>query len=263
MTIHDHNTQFEDVTVQPGAVDAVSDGLPEVASTNGAADAAASPQRGDGHRSPVDRQQVRALGGVGGHGAVLLHRAAVHLRSRGHAAVHLRSKRCWSSSGSPPHHPLGRRVRPVDRLDHGYCATTVPVLVHPPHLERGFGLCRLPSSPAWPVAPSTRSSWSSRGLLARGHPRDRNVAYRSGRVHLLLEPGLDSNAAFSKLSLFSILGLPISFYYGLVLVAAFAYMSSWTPLGRHMLFVGANREVARLAGIRVNRVRTARTSLRR
>jgi len=65
-----------------------------------------------------------------------------------------------------------------------------------------------------------------------------------------------SNAAFSKLSLFSILGLPISFYYGLVLVAAFAYMSSWTPLGRHMLFVGANREVARLAGIRVNRVRT-------
>ena len=33
MTIHDHNTQFEDVTVQPGAVDAVSDGLPEVAST--------------------------------------------------------------------------------------------------------------------------------------------------------------------------------------------------------------------------------------
>jgi len=35
----------------------------------------------------------------------------------------------------------------------------------------------------------------------------------------------------------------------------FAYVLSFTPLGRHMQFVGANREVSRLAGIRVNRIR--------
>ncbi len=64
-----------------------------------------------------------------------------------------------------------------------------------------------------------------------------------------------NNAAFSKVSLFSILGLPVSFYYGLVLVILFAYINSWTPLGRYMVFVGSNREVARLAGIRVNRIR--------
>ena len=51
------------------------------------------------------------------------------------------------------------------------------------------------------------------------------------------------------------LGLPLSFYYGLVLAAVFAYVMSFTPLGRYMTFVGANREVARLAGIRVQRIR--------
>jgi ribose transport system permease protein len=35
----------------------------------------------------------------------------------------------------------------------------------------------------------------------------------------------------------------------------FAYMLAWTPLGRHILFVGTNRDVARLAGINVNRIR--------
>ena len=51
------------------------------------------------------------------------------------------------------------------------------------------------------------------------------------------------------------LGLPLSFYYGLVLTAVFGYIMSFTPLGRYMTFVGANREVARLAGIRVRRIR--------
>lgn len=50
-------------------------------------------------------------------------------------------------------------------------------------------------------------------------------------------------------------GMPISFWYGLVLAALFAYVCACTPLGRHLLFVGANREVARLAGIRVDRIR--------
>ncbi len=61
--------------------------------------------------------------------------------------------------------------------------------------------------------------------------------------------------AFSKVANLPLLDLPITFYYGLGLVILLAYIRSWTPLGRHMLFVGANREVARLAGVRVNRIR--------
>ncbi|WP_082566918.1 ABC transporter permease [Janibacter sp. Soil728] len=52
-----------------------------------------------------------------------------------------------------------------------------------------------------------------------------------------------------------LLGLPLSFFYGLALAALIAYVLGWTPLGRGMLFIGSNPEVARLAGIRVNRVR--------
>ena len=63
------------------------------------------------------------------------------------------------------------------------------------------------------------------------------------------------NNTFRDITQYGIGGLPISFWYGLVLVAAFAYVSACTPLGRHLMFVGANREVARLAGIRVNRIR--------
>jgi ribose transport system permease protein len=65
--------------------------------------------------------------------------------------------------------------------------------------------------------------------------------------------GLSLSAARAANTQF--LGLPLSFYYGLVLTAIFAYLMSFTPLGRYMTFVGANREVARLAGIRVNRIR--------
>jgi ribose transport system permease protein len=62
-------------------------------------------------------------------------------------------------------------------------------------------------------------------------------------------------AGFSKIALYDIGGLPISFYYGVVLVAAFAYLLAFTPLGRHIRFVGASREVSRLSGVRVNRIR--------
>jgi ribose transport system permease protein len=64
-----------------------------------------------------------------------------------------------------------------------------------------------------------------------------------------------ANPTFSQIALHRVLGLPLSFYYGLILCAAFAYLLTWTPLGRHIVFVGANREVARLAGISVNRIR--------
>ena len=50
-------------------------------------------------------------------------------------------------------------------------------------------------------------------------------------------------------------GLPLTFYYGLGLAGLITYILLATPLGRHMTFVGANREVARLAGINVRRIR--------
>ena len=60
---------------------------------------------------------------------------------------------------------------------------------------------------------------------------------------------------FSRIAVTNFLGLPLSFYYGLAIALLFAYVVSFTPLGRHMTFVGANREVARLAGVRVDRIR--------
>jgi ribose transport system permease protein len=64
-----------------------------------------------------------------------------------------------------------------------------------------------------------------------------------------------TSTSFSNIALTNVLGLPLSFYYGLALCLGFAYVITWTPLGRHIVFVGANREVARLAGIPVNRIR--------
>lgn len=63
------------------------------------------------------------------------------------------------------------------------------------------------------------------------------------------------SSSFASITLHGVGGLPISFYYGVALVALFAYILGWTPLGRRMRFVGANPEVARLSGIRVNRIR--------
>lgn len=65
--------------------------------------------------------------------------------------------------------------------------------------------------------------------------------------------GLDP--ALSAVSLTPVLGLPISFYYSIALALILAYVLARTPLGRHMTFVGANREVARLAGIPVRSIR--------
>jgi ribose transport system permease protein len=65
--------------------------------------------------------------------------------------------------------------------------------------------------------------------------------------------GLDFT--LSNIALARVAGLPMIFWYGVVLVLAFGYTMAATPLGRRILFVGANREVARLAGIPVARVR--------
>jgi ribose transport system permease protein len=62
-------------------------------------------------------------------------------------------------------------------------------------------------------------------------------------------------SSFGSFATKDIGGLPADFYYGLVLVLVFAYVLWATPLGRHMRFVGASREVSRLSGVRVDRIR--------
>jgi ribose transport system permease protein len=50
-------------------------------------------------------------------------------------------------------------------------------------------------------------------------------------------------------------GIPLAFYYAVALCAVIWYFFGYTTPGRRLLFVGRGREVARLSGIRVDRVR--------
>lgn len=59
----------------------------------------------------------------------------------------------------------------------------------------------------------------------------------------------------SEISLHPVGGLPISFYEGAAVMVGMAYVLACTPLGRNIRFVGSNREVSRLAGIHVARIR--------
>ena len=52
-----------------------------------------------------------------------------------------------------------------------------------------------------------------------------------------------------------VLGIPIGFYYAAALTLVIWYLFQFTALGRRMLFVGRGREVARLSGVNVTRVR--------
>ena len=51
------------------------------------------------------------------------------------------------------------------------------------------------------------------------------------------------------------LGIPLEFYYGLVACAALWYFFEYTAVGRRVLIVGRGRNVARLSGLRVQRLR--------
>jgi ribose transport system permease protein len=57
-------------------------------------------------------------------------------------------------------------------------------------------------------------------------------------------------------SRYEIAGLPIAAYYGWALAVTLWVVYEYLPLGRYLLFVGGNREATRLAGVRVNRIRT-------
>lgn len=63
------------------------------------------------------------------------------------------------------------------------------------------------------------------------------------------------SVGFSNLALYPVLGLPVDFYYGIALALVIGYVFAFTPLGRHLTFVGANRDVARLAGVPVDAIR--------
>lgn len=62
-------------------------------------------------------------------------------------------------------------------------------------------------------------------------------------------------AEFSRIALLPIGGMPISFFYGLALAIICTYVLTKTPLGQHVAFVGSNPDVARLAGVNVQRIR--------
>jgi ribose transport system permease protein len=61
--------------------------------------------------------------------------------------------------------------------------------------------------------------------------------------------------SYAQLSIRDVFGLPIAFYYAVAAALVLAYILGMTPLGRRMAFVGSSREVARLAGVNVNRIR--------
>lgn len=52
-----------------------------------------------------------------------------------------------------------------------------------------------------------------------------------------------------------VFGVPVSFYYAIVLAALIGYVLSYTTFGQQLLFTGRGREVGRLTGVAVGRVR--------
>lgn len=64
------------------------------------------------------------------------------------------------------------------------------------------------------------------------------------------------SAGFTNLVSHSFLGLQVSFWIVLVLCVVVWYVLSQTPLGRRIFVTGANREVARLSGLRVAGLRS-------
>ena len=70
-------------------------------------------------------------------------------------------------------------------------------------------------------------------------------------------PTAGISAALVALTRHPVLGLQLIFYFGLVLALGTWYFATYTPTGRHLFFVGAGPDVARLTGISVTRYRTA------
>jgi ribose transport system permease protein len=52
-----------------------------------------------------------------------------------------------------------------------------------------------------------------------------------------------------------VLGVPYSFFFGIIAAGAIWYVLRYTPLGQYLLFVGRSRDVARLSGLNVQGIR--------
>jgi ribose transport system permease protein len=72
---------------------------------------------------------------------------------------------------------------------------------------------------------------------------------------LLSEPVPGLSPSFVSALSYQILDIPLPFYIGLVLTVVVWYILRYTPLGRYMYFTGMNKRVARLSGLRVDRIR--------
>jgi ribose transport system permease protein len=55
---------------------------------------------------------------------------------------------------------------------------------------------------------------------------------------------------------YNFLSIPLEFYYGLAIFLVIWYVLSFTPIGQKALVLGQSREVARLTGVRVNKMRS-------
>ena len=64
-----------------------------------------------------------------------------------------------------------------------------------------------------------------------------------------------SSALVDPVIVHRFLGIPLEFYYGLILCGMIWYVFEYVPLGRRLLIVGRSRSVARLSGLRVQRIR--------
>lgn len=63
-----------------------------------------------------------------------------------------------------------------------------------------------------------------------------------------------ANTGFPFLGAGKILGLPVSIWILIVMLALAIYVSKKTPLGRHIYAIGGNARAARLSGVKVNRI---------
>ena len=64
-----------------------------------------------------------------------------------------------------------------------------------------------------------------------------------------------SNSLVRAVIITRLLGIPLAFYYALLLALMIWYVFSYTAIGQRLLFVGRGREVARLSGINDDRMR--------
>lgn len=80
----------------------------------------------------------------------------------------------------------------------------------------------------------------------------------SGFAYLLTNSRIISGIPdeFVNFSRSQLLGIPLISWYAWALVIVLWYVYQRTPLGRYSLFIGGNRNAARLSGVPVNRIRT-------